>query len=280
MRVFLLGFSLVFLTCWYIVHNSNEKKADEQSVSNLPKNSGMNNRLYPSQVDLYTSKKNIKQEPKQIISRRNKFAGKPLLRIKSSLYRNFSRELFEENQGKIFRWPKRRLSFYIEGNAINRLTKSKIRRAFGRWENATEKLFIFEEAFSPEKADILIRLMTTSEKNRFGEAGPKSFKLGDNFGNLREYIITKAIVIISQEHFSRESLQKNYQKNKDRSFQTLVHEIGHVLGLMAHSTEIGDCMYFKADQEAKSCNRLNTERNTLAILYGKKSLLKQEVYRN
>ena len=210
---------------------------------------------------------------------RNKFAGKPLTNVQSSRYPNFIREISQQNQGKIFRWSKNRISFYIDGKATNRLTKAKIKRAFRHWEDAIEGLFVFDESFDRNRADVVVKLTSTSEKNRLGEAGPSQFKRGDRFDSLEEYIISKAEIIISEEHFSQTSLSREYQKNRDPSFQTLIHEIGHVLGLTGHSPRVGDCLYYRADPQARSCYKLNIERNTLAVLYGKSFLLRPETYR-
>ena len=210
----------------------------------------------------------------------NKFEVAPLEDIDDKKYHNF----FENGiikDGNLYRWHKTDLTYYIDRLAARRLSDSKIRRAFDWWSHKS-KLFTFTRVTDPERADIFIQVATASEKDRMGEAGPDKEIIGKTYnfkGNtLQENIINHATVTIAEEYFSAKQVDEYNRSGKDHGFQTLVHELGHVLGLMGHSPNAGECMYFQADATGKACDIMTPEINTLAVLYGRSDILTRGFY--
>ena len=203
------------------------------------------------------------------------FGNLPLENIDSKKYPHFFRESVE-NRGEIFRWHKAHLTYALDLNIQRRFSKSKVRRAFALWSKES-KIFTFSEAPNKKQADIFIQLADPSQKNRMGEASPdKVYSVGTLRikGNLvHEYVIKHAQVIIASNFFNYQKLREYRQEKADYGFQTLVHELGHVLGIMGHSPHEGDCMYFRAHPSGKACDQLTAEANTLAIMYGRKDAL-------
>jgi hypothetical protein len=203
------------------------------------------------------------------------FAARPLENVSNRDYSNFFDDAVIK-EGKIYRWTKPNLTYYIDSATARNLSKGKVRQAFSYWARKS-KIFTFNEVPKPEQADILVHLASTSEKNRLGEAGPDKAYAGQFFElrgkKIQELVIHHAQVTISIEHFDIYKERQYQKEGKDHGFQTLVHELGHVLGIMGHSPSIGDCMYYQADQSARACNVMTREVNTLAMIYGKPSSL-------
>ncbi len=210
----------------------------------------------------------------------SKFEIAPLENVDETKYHNFfAAGILKE--GSLYRWHKTDLTYYIDRLAARRLSESKIRRAFDWWSHKS-KLFTFTRVNDAERADIFIQVATASEKDRMGEAGPDKALLGKTYtikGNtLQENIITHATVTIAEEYFSAKQVDEYNRSGADHGFQTLVHELGHVLGLMGHSPNIGECMYFQADSTGKACDIITPEVNTLAVLYGRPEVLTRGFY--
>lgn len=195
--------------------------------------------------------------------------GSPLSPVKYSKYNNYFGAISQG--GKLYRWNKTNLFYYIEPTAKRRINKSLIKKAFHHWTRKS-KIFSFREVKNPRLADIQIDLATTSQKKRLGEAGPDKLVRGNTYNlggrSYREAIIKHAKVVISEEHFSFKNVQQYKKEGKEFAFGTLVHELGHVLGLMGHSPKQGDCMYFQSDRYGKACYVMTADVNTLGMLYG------------
>ena len=231
-------------------------------------------------ASLNTNNQAVEINNNQALIPANQFEVAPLQDIDDKKYHNF----FETGiikDGNLYRWHKTDLTYYIDRLAARRLSDSKIRRAFDWWAHKS-KLFTFTRVTDPERADIFIQVATASEKDRMGEAGPDKAIVGKTYnfkGNtLQENIITHATVTIAEEYFSAKQVDEYNRSGKDHGFQTLVHELGHVLGLMGHSPNTGECMYFQADATGKACDIITPEINTLAILYGRSNILTRGFY--
>ncbi|MDX1919155.1 MAG: matrixin family metalloprotease [Candidatus Caenarcaniphilales bacterium] len=199
------------------------------------------------------------------------FASAPIDTVDEKKYQNFFQDAVIK-EGRIYRWNKANLTYYIDLLASRRLSKSKVRRAFDICSKKT-KIFTFREVTNPAAADIFIKVADASEKTRMGEAGPDKAYAGQSFKlrgmNINEYVINHAQVTIAIDYFDHEKMAEYTKAGTDHGFQTLVHELGHVLGIMGHSPSPGDCMYFQADPKARACDVLTKEVNTLAMIYGK-----------
>lgn len=236
---------------------------------------------FKSQInDIKTSQQagNGLQQPNTF--RSSGFPGKPLDTVDDKKYKNFFVDGVLK-EGKIYRWHKKDLTYYIDINIARRLSKSKVKRAFDQWARKS-KIFTFREVTNPTQADITISVANVDDKKRMGEAGPDRAVMGQMFKlsgqNIPENIIEHASVTIAAEHFDYKKMDDYQKSGTDHGFQTLVHELGHVLGLMGHSPVQGDCMYFQADSTGKACDFLVPEVNTLAMIYGMPNALTRGFY--
>ncbi len=208
------------------------------------------------------------------------FAQSPLTEVDKNKYRNF----FEESvvrEGRLFQWYRPNLTYAIDRATERRITKSKVRRAFEHWARES-KIFTFQEVDDAEKADIFIQVASASQKDRMGEAGPdeayENGKIQIGGRSISKYIVKHAKVTIAIDFFDYDKLKQYQQAQSDQGFQTLVHELGHVLGIMGHSPINGDCMYFQAHASGKACDELVSEINTLAMIYGRENSLNRGFY--
>lgn len=231
------------------------------------------------QVDQKNQALNYKQQDSQNNLTKT-FAGAPIDSVDQKKYQNFFQDAVIK-EGRIYRWNKPNLNYYIDILASRRLSKSKIRRAFDFWSKKT-RIFTFTEVSNPERADIYIKVANASEKTRMGEAGPDKAYAGQTFNlngvNITEYVINHAQVTIAIDYFDYDKMAEYTKAGTDHGFQTLVHELGHVLGIMGHSPGKGDCMYFQADAQARSCDVITKEVNTLAMIYGRPQSLTRGFY--
>jgi predicted Zn-dependent protease len=203
------------------------------------------------------------------------FAKDPIDSVDNSKYKNFFPDAVS-NTGHIYRWNKSNLNYYIDISTQRRITKSKVKRAFDIWEKKSH-LFHFNETDNPNNADIAITVATASEKDRMGEAGPDKSVQGKTYTlngrSITEYIVYHAQVTIASDYFDYKQMSEYQKAGTDYGFQTLVHELGHVLGIMGHSPTEGDCMFFRAHSSGRACDALTPEANTLAMIYGRPDLL-------
>ncbi|MDX1918675.1 MAG: matrixin family metalloprotease [Candidatus Caenarcaniphilales bacterium] len=206
----------------------------------------------------------------------------PVIEVDQNRYPNFVSDLIQKD-GKVYRWHKFNLTYYIDPATRHRLNEAKVMRAFNQWQQKS-RLFSFQSTSDPGIADITISLASTSEKERMGEAGPDKIVLGQIYQigeqKINEFEIKHAQVILSSEHFGFDRVQAYDKAGKDHGFQTLVHELGHVLGITGHSSNQEDCMYFQAHHTAKACNNITPDANTLLMIYGRTDLLSRDLYKS
>lgn len=208
------------------------------------------------------------------------FAGKPLEKVDHNKYRNIFNETVLK-EGRLFQWYRSNLTYSIDKATQRRITKSKVKRAFEHWAKESQ-IFTFREVDNQADADIIIQVATASEKDRMGEAGPdQAYENGTitiNGYTLTKYIIKHAKITIASDFFDYDKLKEYQKAQSDQGFQTLVHELGHVLGIMGHSSQFGDCMYSQAHPSGKACDELIPEVNTLAMIYGRENALTRGFY--
>ena len=185
------------------------------------------------------------------------------------------------NDRYLYRWGKARLGYYIDRSTARRLNLYKVKRALRHWEKKSQ-VFRFYQTSNPNNADITITMNETSQNKFLGEAGPDKLVKGKVFRvngkDIQEAQILHASIVLSKEHFGFDKMQKYGERGTDVGFMTLVHEMGHVLGIMSHSPDTRDCMYWKADADAKACDSLTSDANTLKLLYGKSGALQRTYY--
>ncbi|MCS7106212.1 MAG: matrixin family metalloprotease [Candidatus Aenigmarchaeota archaeon] len=181
--------------------------------------------------------------------------------VSEAVFKNFTSSILIPTQTSSFapllyeniRWSSMPLKVYLNvssGLALPHFSVSSIesmREALEIWENATNKLIIFEEVENPEESDIIVNWVKTFEEGKriLGEGGPV----------VRDTGLFNLTV--------RGEIYLRIQKVKCLEVITAMHEIGHVLGF-DHSKNPEDIMYPIA-----SCSQRITEAEvkTLEELY-------------
>jgi|GEM_PF-3243144 len=271
------------LGCYFFLQSQNSLESDiNQQVVQADNNSDASAsyevlEMQDSLKDNETLQATKKSQQPQISS----VFGEPLGQsdIDSNKYSNYFSQVIPGNM--ILRWPKTNLTYYVEPSAARRLNISKLRRALSHWQKKS-KIFTFRPVTQKGAEDIYISLATTEIKEAMGEAGADQHIAGSIYTvdgrTLQERIILHASLVISEEYFTFDRVQQYQQSGKDYGFVTLVHEMGHVLGLNGHSPNRGDCMYFQADRNGTACDYITADVNTLAMLYGQRNSLSRGFY--
>lgn len=126
---------------------------------------------------------------------------------------------------KLRKWQKLPVSVYIPENG----NKSVVQKAFLEWELKTANAVKFEDAKSPQDADINVNFVDISSinpENRFVEADCKYN--GDYVSSVNFKVATK---LATGEQVPEETL-----------YNSLLHEIGHAIGLSANTQNQYDAM--------------------------------------
>lgn len=176
---------------------------------------------------------------------------------------------------KILRWDAK--TFPIKVN-VNNLSKNQvpvyyineIQKAFLQWQNDTSNFIKFKFVNNPDDAQIVVKIVTddqrqscSSEECKYVAAYTEPF--------LKRNLLSKMIITIYDKN-----TQDNFLGQK-QLYNTILHEIGHSLGIMGHSYNPNDLMYMERDQlsdQDGGDNEMNNlkyissaDLNTLILLY-------------
>lgn len=141
-----------------------------------------------------------------------------------------------------WKWKKMPLSVFIgtlPADAERRVSNAEsveavVRDAFDHWQSASKRLVRFTFIVEPEGADIECRFIQDPKQfENFAEAGQCEFYLNDQ--NEPRCIIKFQINPMSDKVQDIESV--NFKR-------IALHEIGHALGIVAHSKNPADIMFY------------------------------------
>lgn len=144
--------------------------------------------------------------------------------------------------------------------------KTEIVRAFSQWQAATG-FITFAMTNSANDADIIVKISNTPEDMCSGKNC--RYVVGFTTPNYKgETLYDMTIVLYTIDPFG------NYFSDKEL-YNTILHEIGHALGIMGHSYSSEDLMYMTADDDnsfyapyRSSFQYLSSEDiNTIRLLY-------------
>jgi len=154
------------------------------------------------------------------------------------------------NAGKLSKWGAFPLRVYIEPTN----EKNIALQALGEWQKRTNNLVSFVYQNSPNNAQITIdfnnKLETTSTKESYIAGHSKPFYKGGN-------IIKSEIEILTIDPSGKKI------PNESLLF-TIIHELGHTLGLNGHSPKDTDVMFARANGVKTLSQR---DINTMNLLY-------------
>lgn len=199
-------------------------------------------------------------------------AGTKVYDWKYNIYRAYGENYIEHvsYDNKILRWDINTfpLKVYIENTSDKNLPNyyiSEIKRCFSNWKNASG--FInFTYVQTPKNADIVVKFSDFDNSN-CKEGGCKYVVAYTNpivkGSRLKQMIIT----VYERDPYGRFLSTKELHN-------TVLHEIGHALGIMGHSDNPSDLMYMSTNQpqiqSSSSGNFIfftSNDINTLKLLY-------------
>ncbi len=188
------------------------------------------------EVDLARTnyKKIISQSPE---SQEAKYARIGLKSLEEKLSSDPSLALKHQDQdyiknmyrnGILYRWPPSAVKVYVAPNINQALAK----KAFSEWEKKTSQVITFVFVENPSYAKVHVSFVDKLNKDSFD----KTFQAGNcHYEFSGKYISSANIKILT--------VAPNGQKiPSDVLYATLLHEIGHSIGLLGHSTNPNDVM--------------------------------------
>jgi tetratricopeptide (TPR) repeat protein len=153
--------------------------------------------------------------------------------------------------GQLTRWHTFPLKVYIQPGT----GKDIALLALGEWQKKTAGLIKFEYTETPLNAQITVdfrnKLEGTSTKEAFIAGYSKPYYQGDD-------IIKSEINILAVDPATGKDMEAN------RLYHTIIHEVGHSLGLNGHSPNKNDAMYYSGSDSKELSQR---DLNTIALLY-------------
>ena len=141
-------------------------------------------------------------------------------------------------------WQKKPISVYIP----NDTGSAQMRNAFTKWQTASGNRIVFQTVATKDKADIVV---TFTDKTDGLESG-----LGGYSTSIQGNKITKAQINIA----TKSKLAK--KKTPAYMYKTMVHQVGHVLGMSDNNSKPSSIMYMPIS-ENQDITKLDIKR-----LYG------------
>lgn len=196
-------------------------------------------------------------------------AANQIRRWKFNVLRNIGNNYIEQVplDKKIIRWSKLPITISIENKSSTQVPdyyKNEILRAFSQWQNSTR--FLKFKQVNSSDANISIEIKDLPDN--VCEGNVCHFVLGYTTPQYSGKFLKKMNIILYNknprgEYFSDKSL-----------YNTVLHEIGHALGIMGHSYNENDLMYMTAEQdntyaEDRSSFQYLSQQdvNTITLLY-------------
>lgn len=141
-------------------------------------------------------------------------------------------------------------------------TKQLVYKAMQRWSTATKSKLKFVETTSQENADIVIKWEHRLDHSRLGVSP---------FRSIGNSIVYSDVTVATHNPHTGEAL------SNASLYQTILHELGHALGLLGHSPNPQDVMYWSTSPE-QTGDLTQTDINTINTLYSLKADLTNGVY--
>lgn len=143
--------------------------------------------------------------------------------------------------------------FIKDENNIPKEFTDAVRIAFGNWENASDKFATFEYVDQESAANIIVEV-PENPSNECADGSPNAYKF-----NISGGVLKNAELIVPQKDCNGENV------DTATLYAPLQHQIGHILGLSAHSDRPIDVMY--ATPSYENINISNVDVSTLKLLY-------------
>lgn len=176
-------------------------------------------------------------------------------------------------EGQILRWDvsKFPLGVYFKNNSTNapQYFIPTIKRAFLQWQGASSNLVSFNFTDDEKKANIVVSINPSTDMKKCGEQDCKytvAYTTPDIDGN---FLKKMDIFFYDSNNLGQPFSQKEI-------FNTAIHEIGHSLGIMGHSSNPNNIMFMETNPNNHSYfenmrsdfqSISQCDLNTLSLLY-------------
>lgn len=157
---------------------------------------------------------------------------------------------------RVIKWQKMPINIYIP-NSIARDRYSKIiESAFQEWQIASDKTVTFKKVDLPADADIVVCFVDSVEN----EVSEKAFQAGLTKPSYKNDTFLKAEIMLLKNN----PLTKKSFTEKQMHIIAL-HEIGHAIGIIGHSPNKEDMMYYRPSFSIEGLSAKDI--NTLKLIY-------------
>ena len=124
------------------------------------------------------------------------------------------------------------------------IQRTDINRCLEEWAAATHKRISFRLVSTADKADICFSQSGNLGESAFGNEGGVTYFLGNGKPNCQIYSASAANVVLAKPNAPCDRLSKD---DIAHLHSVYLHEIGHALGIVGHSCQANDVMYFQQE---------------------------------
>lgn len=192
----------------------------------------------------------------------NKSISEPVLAAELPASQATSDYFNEITAGTYVRWPMTRMPikvFIKSGDNISGYRqnfRNILRNSFQDWQKASNEQIKFSYVDLPESADIKCIWTDDIKQMMSSTEGGHALVIPDDKG------IFQATITILTKPMSQETDLSNYEIQR-----ICLHEIGHALGITAHSPAPADIMYARTTANDTNNELTQRDKNTLIALY-------------
>lgn len=203
-------------------------------------------------------------------------AHKQLDKWKSQILYNIGTNYIEKVpfSDKILRWDATKfpLTVSIENDSSNQVPeyyKSAIENAFLQWQSTTGNFIKFKFVTDSKDAQISVKIVPMQKNKNCKDEGECQYVAAYTEPGLKGNLLAKMVITVYDTNSYNEFFSQK------QIYNTVLHEIGHSLGIMGHSDSQDDLMYMQSNSSQGNADQFRSDFqmisaadiNTLNLLY-------------
>lgn len=196
---------------------------------------------------------NIQKEMFQLSQDKSNDSASQLAQVQINFWKSKINKTYGDNyieqtpyDGKVLRWATFPLRIYIdfpEGDKLPEYYESEISNAFAQWQSSSGFLK-FDFTDNKKDAQIAVKFLPLPKNNC--KQGVCKYVVAYTEPLIRGNSLKKMTITMYDK-----DAYGNYFSDKE-IYNTILHEIGHALGIMGHSFSTDDLMYMSRAEEGKN----------------------------